>query len=142
MKFNIQREVKNLSNYEYDKFKDLKYTIGDKELFISKGIFSVDFKDKDGNNYYLNDEPIIQHISIEVPDNPNINYTPISDDKILSTSFSDFEEGDYLVIVYNLESYTVTYEILQRHNKFKILGGCFSYDVEHKKKILAYVKIE
>lgn len=134
---------------DYEKFASINatFTMNGEPLKYSKGdsfLSKIVFHDKSDRRVFFCDDPdevIEVNIQITIDENENINFTCIEDDKIFKTKLRDFEQGTYLAICFNKETFKLSQEILVSHPNITTLGGCFASEVEKKKFVLAYVKL-
>lgn len=112
------------------------------KLVESKGdYYFVGYYDNEFLPKSMYDKAIVSlYIEFEYEEHLNI-FTHIPVDKIMTTKYSDFDGGEYLVVMINLKSYEISLEILETFENYTAIAGCFGFDVEKEYKILSYVKI-
>lgn len=140
------------TKFEHSFLLDLKeyqqrgvfFTLDGKEVVSCKSDSSnnICFKDSEGKRLWSEDEEnIIQHVPVVLEKINGIEFNYVHQDEILTKKYKDFENGEYLVVIYDMRSMTLSNGIFTRHQNLTVIDGMFGFDVEDKKKILAYLKL-
>ena len=140
------------TKFEHSFLLDLKeyqqhgvfFTLDGKEVVSCKSDSSnnICFKDSEGKRLWSDDEEnIIQHVPVVLGKINGIEFNYVPQDEILTKKYKDFENGEYLVVIYDMRSMSLSNGIFTRHQNLTVIDGMFGFDVEDKKKILAYIKL-
>ena len=116
---------------------------GEEVISIKSSTFNnICFMDAKGKQLWQDDEKnIMQHVPVVLKKIDGIEFNYIPKDEVLTTKYKDFENGEYLVVIYDMCSMDVSNGIFTRHKNLTVIDGMLGFDVEYKKKILAYVKL-
>lgn len=116
---------------------------GKQVVAVKKESFNnISFEDLEGKFLWNKDEEkIIQHIPITLEKIDGIDFKYVEQKEVLTKKYKDFENGEYLVILFDIRAMKLENEIFTRHQNLTVMGPCFGFDVEDNKKILAYVKL-
>lgn len=137
-KYDVLRRIEDYIN------RNVVFTLDDEIVYIEKCTFlnQIGFTTKEGRKISSKDEiRIIQNVKVKLDKIEGVEFNYIPEDEVLTKKYRDFETGEYLVVVYDIRSMEVENELFVCHRAMTSMGPCFGYDVEDRKKILAYIKL-
>lgn len=149
MIYQIDLDISDFKKYELEKILDLSHFIKcddnkiDTFRLVKDKSYFFELKHMGKNETFSlsNFNKLYASLFIEFKYEENLNFTHVPVDKIMTTKYSDFDEGEYLVVMINLKSYEISLQILETFENYTAIAGCFGFDVEKEYKILSYVKI-
>lgn len=146
MQYLISTKFEHSFLHDLKKYQNLGvfFTIDNKEVVSYNSEFSnnISFKDSEGKHLWKEDEEkIMQHVPIILKKVNGIEFNYVPQNEILTKKYKDFENGEYLVIIYDMRSMSLSNGIFTRHQNLTVIDGLFGFDAEDNKKILAYVKL-